>query len=298
MPDAQWHLLPTEWTLRFPVVTLIIERIERTYDGIPRAGGARVEAVGPFELFLPAEPGAYPLYARPRLGATEVSVDDVLAVRDRQRELGVPEAFEWVQDITPATLAAVRESGMPVALAPLMVLDPEYLPDPDSLLDASLVELLVLDADAAEYAGLFNASSAVANLGFSAMGTGVGAAGPSERDAALAPMPTVRLERSMQGSRTGRTAEAVARTRDEGVLARGAYQGALGAAEVVGVATLPSARRRGLGAAVTALLARHALDHGYDMVFLGAADEAVAHIYGRIGFGRVGTACIAELDSC
>jgi len=40
-------------------------------------------------------------------------------------------------------------------------------------------------------------------------------------------------------------------TPTEGVIARGAVQGALGAAEIVGVATLPSARRRGLGAAVS-----------------------------------------------
>ncbi len=275
-------------------MTPIIERIERTYDGIPRTGGARVEPVGPFELFLQAAPGGFPLYARPRLGVTEFTLDDVLAVRARQRELSLPEAIEWVDDLTPGLLPAARASGLPVALAPLMVLEPDRLPDPATLTDA---EVLILEPGSPEYVGLLAASAAVADLSFADMGTALGVSGPAERDAAIGPYPQGRIDRQREGSLTGRTAEAVARTAGEGVLARGGYQGALGAAEVVGVATLPSARRRGLGAAVTALLARHALDHGYDMVFLGAADDAVARVYGRTGFTRVGTACIAEADS-
>src|SRR4029453_14874543 len=95
------------------------------------------------------------------------------------------------------------------------------------------------------------------------------------------------------GIRAGHKAEAVAITED-GVVARGAPQSGLGAAEIVGVATLPSARKRGLGAAVSTLLARQALEAGHDLVFLSAASEDVARVYARIGFQRVGTACIAE----
>jgi predicted GNAT family acetyltransferase len=64
--------------------------------------------------------------------------------------------------------------------------------------------------------------------------------------------------------------------------------------EVVGVATLPVARRRGLGGAVAAALARAALGAGADTVFLSAQDDAVARVYERVGFRRVGTAGIAE----
>jgi GNAT superfamily N-acetyltransferase len=273
-----------------PVVTAITARIDRTYDAIPRGGGAQVEAVGPFDLFVKG-PGGWPLYARPRLGLTGFTRGDVEAVRERQRALGEPEAIEWVHDETPALLQAVRASGLRVVLAPLMVLDPARLPDPSSLTDA---ELVLLDPDSNEFAGLYAAGAAVAALGFAAGGTTVGEVGPAERDAAIGPVPPERLERTTQGSRSGRSAEAIARTRVDGVLAHGAYVGADGAAELVGVATLPSARRRGLGAAVSAFVARHALDHGYDLVFLGAADEAVARVYSRIGFSRVGTACIAE----
>ena len=65
-------------------------------------------------------------------------------------------------------------------------------------------------------------------------------------------------------------------------------------AEIAGVATLPVARRRGLGAAVTATLARELLDAGTELVFLSAGSEEIARVYLRVGFRRIGTACIAE----
>ncbi len=282
---------------KVPVVTTItdlLRQIERAYDAIPRAGGARATAVGPFELFLRDGPG-WPYYARPRLEATEITPADVLAVRTRQRELGVPEAIEWVLEVTPSALAAVRAGGLPVIQAPLMVLDPTRLPAATELAAA---ELTILDPDAAEIAHLLAVSAAVAGVGFGAGGTDVGPAGPAERDTAVMPADPDRLAATLRSLRLGRTAEAIARTPGEGVVARGAYQGAVvdgtGAAEIVGVATVPSARRRGLGAAVSALLARHALDHGYDLVFLSAANEDVARVYARIGFTRIGTAGIAE----
>jgi len=63
---------------------------------------------------------------------------------------------------------------------------------------------------------------------------------------------------------------------------------------VVGVATLPVARRRGLGAAVAAGLAAHALGQGMATVFLSAQDDTVARVYERVGFRRVGTAGLAS----
>jgi predicted GNAT family acetyltransferase len=65
-------------------------------------------------------------------------------------------------------------------------------------------------------------------------------------------------------------------------------------AEVAGVATLPSARRRGYASQLTATLARHALENDVHLVFLSAGDDDVARLYSRVGFRRVGTACIAE----
>jgi predicted GNAT family acetyltransferase len=65
-------------------------------------------------------------------------------------------------------------------------------------------------------------------------------------------------------------------------------------AEIAGVATLPAARHRGLASAVTATLAHALRDAGTDLVFLSAGSEEIARVYLRVGFRRIGTACIAE----
>jgi predicted GNAT family acetyltransferase len=65
--------------------------------------------------------------------------------------------------------------------------------------------------------------------------------------------------------------------------------------EVVGVATLPAFRRRGLGAAVTGLLVADARARGVETVFLTAGDEEIARVYARLGFVRIGTSCIAAV---
>jgi ribosomal protein S18 acetylase RimI-like enzyme len=266
-----------------------LDRIERCYDAIPRVNGARVEELGPLVLFLRDGPG-WPFYARPRRAATHVDVSDIQAMRERQRALGVPESFEWVDDITPSMRPAALAAGLSVDLAPLMVLDASALPDPTTLTSARVG---LLDPDRADFAEAYARSSAVAAVGFADMGTAVGRAGPVERDAAVTAADRADVVRVAQQMRTGPRAQAMAWTDAEGLLATGGLQGADDVREIVGVATLPAARRRGLGAAVSAALARHALDSGADLVFLSAASEDVARVYARIGFHRVGTACLA-----
>ena len=80
----------------------------------------------------------------------------------------------------------------------------------------------------------------------------------------------------------------------DGPLAAGSCQAVDGTAEITGVGVLPSSRRQGLGAAVTALLAGDALARGVDTIFLSASDDSVARIYARTGFRVIGTAMIAE----
>ena len=63
--------------------------------------------------------------------------------------------------------------------------------------------------------------------------------------------------------------------------------------EVVGVATLPRLRARGLGAGLASALVAHALETA-DMVFLTAGDDDVARVYERVGFARIGTTGVAE----
>ena len=63
--------------------------------------------------------------------------------------------------------------------------------------------------------------------------------------------------------------------------------------EVVGVATLPRLRGRGLGAGITSALVAHATETA-DMVFLAAGDDDVARVYERVGFARLATSAVAE----
>ncbi|MBV9892713.1 MAG: hypothetical protein JO020_00935, partial [Chloroflexi bacterium] len=98
-----------------------LHEIERYYDGVPRSI-ARAEEIGPFTLFVNTRSG-WPYYARPSLGAQSFRVEDILRVRARQRQLQVPESFEWVAETTPALAAVAEAAGLSVGRHPLMVLD-------------------------------------------------------------------------------------------------------------------------------------------------------------------------------
>ena len=255
--------------------------IERYYDAVPRSA-ARVEEIGPFTLFVGT--GAWPYYARPRLGLThDFTVAEIAAVRERQRELGVPEAFEWVDETTPSLLAAAVEAGLEVMQAPLMVLDgavPATVPDG--------VTVRMIEADDPALA----ASVSAQDRGFGGTGEGVEA----------------RVQFMRERLRSGVTRQAIAESAD-GVLSVGAHQPVGDVTEIVGVSTVPEARRRGLAGAVTAALVADAAaalvaerastaPGGGELVaapgpvvFLSAGEDA-ARVYGRLGFERRGTACI------
>ncbi|MEJ3747788.1 GNAT family N-acetyltransferase [Actinomycetes bacterium KLBMP 9797] len=263
------------------------DRLERFYDAVPR-DRAHTEEVGGLVLFA-REGAGWPFYARPRLDATEPpSAADVIAVRARQREIGVPEAFEWVHETTPELLAVARSAGLAVLEAPLMVLDPAALPAADG------VPVRLLDPDAPSFAADLAVGRGGGGVGFGTRGRGGGPGAPPDRDAATVPYQPEELAEEQRLTRAGRHAHALAATPEEGALAAGVYQRVDDVAEIVGVATLPAARRRGLAAAVTGALARHARDHGVDLVFLSAGSADVARVYARLGFRRIGTACIAE----
>ena len=264
----------------------LLTSIERFYDAVPRAGAA-AEPFGGLTLFVRQGAG-WPYYARPALDGPEPTADDVRRVRLRQRELGAPEAFEWVDEVTPGLAATATDAGLTVHRHPLMVLNafaPVAVP--------AGAELRLLEPDATGLAADLATVKAVAMVGFSAPGTAAGEAGPAERDA-IRELPTddeVANERA--ALRSGRVARALLLDGSEPVSV-GSYQRAGDVVEVAGVATLPSARRRGLAAAVTSALTRHALGQGAVLVLLSAGDEDVARMYGRIGFTLVATACIAE----
>ena len=98
-----------------------IERIDAFCDAVPRRR-ARAEEHGPLVMFVPTGPG-FPYYARPRRGSTErVTRDDIRAVRARQRELLIPESFEWIDEAAPTMTAAAPDGGLAARAHPLMML--------------------------------------------------------------------------------------------------------------------------------------------------------------------------------
>lgn len=263
--------------------TDLLHRIEHYYDAVPR-WGCEVEEVGPFTVFVARR--GWPYYARPRLDWVPgtVTADDVHRVRARQRARGVAESFEWVGDLAPDLATACRDAGLRVEHMPLLVHhDPLAVPVPDG------IRIRRLSADDPAVA----AGQVVATLGFAAGGTEVGGAGPAERDAALESRDPTASDDLRALMRAGRSVYVVAED-EHGVLCSGGHNPVDEVTEIVGIATLPSARRRGLGAAVTDTLVADAIRRGAEVIFLSAGSEDIARVYERVGFRRVATAMAAS----
>ncbi|WP_443033589.1 GNAT family N-acetyltransferase [Streptomyces sp. CA2R101] len=266
----------------------LLERLEDYYDAVPRSG-ARAEGFGALTLFV-REGQGWPFYARPTPGwRGEVTAADVNRVRVRQRELGIPESFEWVAETAPALRAAVEQSGLAVHAHPLMVLGPD-VPAPEVPKVAGGVVLRTVGPDDP----VLPSALAVPHLAFADPGTGVGVAGVAElAQAVRATAGDGAVERSAARIRAGLTSVAAA-VEDGRALCAGQHQPVGKVSEIVGVGTLPAARRRGLGLAVTAALVADARSRGVETLFLSADDDDVARIYARLGFRSVATAMIAE----
>lgn len=246
----------------------LLDVIESYYDAAPRPY-ATTEEVGRFTLFLRTDPQGWPYYARPRLGLDQdVTADDVRRLRERQRQLGVPEKTEWVHQTTPSLLPAARAAGLSVEECPLLALPSGRSPSPAG------ARVEVVDADDEALAQVLGAVHA----GFDGSDT---------------------VEPSSLGSRPADIAAGrlvvVGAYDEEGDVVGGGSHGPRGdTTELTGIAVVPRARRRGLGAAVTAALVADARRRGLGTVFLSAQDDAVARVYERVGFVRVGTACLSE----
>lgn len=262
----------------------LLALVDAFCDAVPRQR-ARAEEHGPLMLFVPTGPG-WPYYARPRQGSLlAVTAADVRAVRARQRQLGVPESFEWIQQTAPDLAEAAADAGLEVAAHPLLVL--AELRPPVSLPEG--VTVRVISPDEPDLARIV----AAPEVAFAHAGTSIGTAGPAERDKLAAGQDPATIAMLRDRLATGHATLAAAFD-GEGPLAAGSCQTVGTVAEITGVGTLPSARRRGLGAAVTAALAAAALADGVRTVFLSASDDAVARVYEGLGFRRIGTAMIAE----
>jgi ribosomal protein S18 acetylase RimI-like enzyme len=194
----------------------------------------------------------------------------VEAVRARQRELGLPEAFEWVVENAPDLGAVVAAAGLAPGDYPLMVLGDreESAPAPPG------VRLELLGADHPDLAAVRGA-----------VGAAFGETDQVEETAAS----SVLQDRVVSG-----LLRMVGAFDETGPVGGGSHSPRDGVTELMGIGVVPRARQRGVGAAVTAALVEDARAHGVGTVFLSAGSDRVAAIYGRVGFDRVGTAGIAE----
>jgi GNAT superfamily N-acetyltransferase len=261
----------------------LLRRIDRYLDGVPRTA-SDPEPVGPFTLFVGRKDG-WQYYARPTPGTSTVSTADVAAVRERQRELRMPEAIEWIEDLVPGLAGAAQDAGLSVRSHPLLHLsERDFRPVPE--VPGFELRLITPDEDLASF-------QAVATVGFGEAGTDTGSTGVEALAEVRRALPPGMVAFVRDRLSRGLTVTAVAFRKGVPV-AVGSHQPYDGAAEVVGVATLPAFRRRGLGGAVTSRLVEDALDRGVSTIFLSAGDRTIARVYGRLGFRHVGLAGGAE----
>lgn len=245
--------------------------IEAYYDTVPRAA-ATTEEVGPFTAFL-ARPGiAWDFYARPRLGLDrEITPGEVIDVLARLTELGRPAAIEWVDQVTPSLLPAVR-AALPdarVQECPLLVLPPDM---PTVTTGAGTYVDVPFDSpDLDLVTGTISA----------------GFAGSDE----VAPQDSSHRRALIDDGLLA----VVAAYDGDTVVGGGSAAPRGDTAELMGISVLPRARRRGHGGAITAALVAAARARGVTRVFLSAASHEAASTYRRVGFAPVGTACILAL---
>lgn len=251
--------------------------VDRYCDAVPRSA-ATVEEHGTLRLFVPTEASFHPWYARPS-GTGPVTAVDLDAVLRRQRELHLPQALEWVDGHPDGLEALAAAAGLRVQRHPLLV--------------ARSDELLPLEAQVVVRppAGDLARAEAVAQVGFAHLGTAVGEEGVESLARVPAPDPEAFVRRAARVAQG--CPHVVAAYVDGAPVARGGCTVVGDTAEITGVATLPSYRRRGLGSAVTAVLAEDAVRRGARLIWLSATDDAVARVYARLGFRQIGVACAA-----
>jgi len=254
----------------------LLDCIERYFAAAPLPD-ARIEAAG--ALDVPIGDPTWPHPARPRPGGGSVRAEDVRAAVQLQAVSGLPVGLEWICERSPEAAGAARAAGLTVDELPLLVAD-----HPVELLLPAGVRLYLVGADDPDLARY----ERVATVAFAHPG---GSLDVVEAPVDTSPETAVRTAALRERIATGRTVMMVAVEDDEPV-AVGSHQpvdvDGTEVSEIVGVATLPRLRTRGLGAGLASALTAHARETA-DLVFLTAGDDDVARIYERVGFARLAT---------
>jgi GNAT superfamily N-acetyltransferase len=262
----------------------VLRQVDDYLHTVPLSDVDRLE-VGGFTLFRSHRP--WPYYARPRPDrGRALTAADVELLRERCHELDLPLNVEWVTETAPELAELLDTAGLDVVRHPLLVVtEAEFRPAADGV-DVRLVP--------AERDALLRAR-AVADVAFGHPAGGT--AGPAEREEAMRharPDMGDALLAKAQDRQVATMAAFAAEFDPEGPVAHGQYRPIGEVAEIVGVGTLPVARRRGFGTAVASALTAHALAAGVRLVTLSAADERVAQMYRTLGYRIIGEVGAAE----
>jgi GNAT superfamily N-acetyltransferase len=255
----------------------LLRRCDRYLDAAPRASSEPSD-VGTLRVFLSRAP--WPYYARPRpeldlTASGAVDRDDIEGAAQRLAALGHAVSFEWVEELVPSLRPALTAHGYVVRLHPLLAL--ELPPRPAA---AGVQPARTIDAASPH----LRAALAVAEIAFQE--PGLGPAGPLERDAA--DVTDAQLDFLTARIAEGSAAFAVVVDPVDGVVSTGSHVPVDGVTEIMGVATLPSHRRRGLAADIVTTLVVDATTRGCTLALLSATDDDVARVYERVGFVRIG----------
>ena len=181
----------------------------------------------------------------------------------------MPRAIEWVDEVTPSLLPAVRAAGH----------EPHRYP------------LLVMPADVAGRRRPAGPGAAARPSRTCRSPSGAVSAGFAGRDEVEPKDPGRRPELMERGDLV-----VVASFEDNRLCGAGSAAPRGDVAELMGIAVPPGHRGRGHGTAITSTLVAACREQGVEIVFLSAGSDAAAEIYRRVGFVDVGTACILELD--
>jgi ribosomal protein S18 acetylase RimI-like enzyme len=224
--------------------------------------GTDLLSFAPFRAVVPdpREPGAWVTLVEGSVdeGETKQAVADLRSVfMQRKAQLEI----EYNEALFPQVGAWLEAAGLTLAERnPLMACRPDgFIP---SAAPQVIVHRLTTVSDAADLQGF-------QTLRWTNGGDNEGEIPPAEQlSKQLASDASVYLLAWLDGERAG----------------TGVSHSLKGAAEIVGVVTRKDKRRRGVAATVTSeLVARHFAASG-DFVFLDAANEEAARVYGRLGF--------------
>ncbi|MCI2975205.1 MAG: GNAT family N-acetyltransferase [Ferrimicrobium sp.] len=262
----------------------LLVRIEDYFDQLPRTE-ADVEAVGPLNLVISRTPFHYP--ARPAAGgARRIRTRQLRRLERSCVDHRLPIELEWIAELNPELEQVVVRSGWTVTSHPLLIVTRDQLvPRPRSQ------QVRVVDP----HEPALLACRAVIEVAFSRSVSTT--AGTRERDRLLDAIDNELAAYVRRRARAGDTVTGAVVAKDRGVLAGGSYRRVGVMAEVVGVGTLPAYRRQGHGLDVVSLLCDHAFERGTEEVLLTAWSQSVAELYGKLGFVRVGTAMVAQLQA-